>query len=147
LSGLQHLNPQKYVKPQDVLYSSNKNYLRKDDSAKSGSNSAHHTSSTNSTKLLSDNYNASFQHYIQNLSPTASIDYTLWKAVKRIKYIPLSSPHFKQLKARTNIAKAHSFANHLASVFQPHPTNLPDEKEALVHLLESPYQLDPLPLH
>jgi hypothetical protein len=49
-------------------------------------------------ELLSDNYNASFQHYIQNLSPTASTDYSLWKAVKRIKHIPSSSPHFKQLK-------------------------------------------------
>jgi hypothetical protein len=40
-------------------------------------------------QLLSDNYNASFQ---QNLSPTASTDYSLWKAVKRIKHIPSSSP-------------------------------------------------------
>jgi hypothetical protein len=51
-------------------------------------------------QLLSDNYNASFQNYIQNFSPTASTDYSLWKAVKRIKHIPSSSPpHFKQLKA------------------------------------------------
>jgi hypothetical protein len=49
-------------------------------------------------QLLSDN-NASFQHYIQNLSPTASTDYSLRKAVKKIKHIPSSSPHYKQLKA------------------------------------------------
>jgi hypothetical protein len=40
-------------------------------------------------------------------------------------------------------AKAHAFANFLASVFQPHSTNLPDEEEPLVRLLESPYQLEP----
>jgi hypothetical protein len=44
------------------------------------------------------------------------------------------------------IAKAHAFVNHLASAFQPNPTNLPDEEEPLVRLLEFPYQLEP-PLH
>jgi hypothetical protein len=81
-------------------------------------------------QLLSDNYNASFQHYIQNLSPTASTDYSRWKAVKRIKHIPSSFPPLLTPQGawtHTNIAKAHAFANHLASVFQPHPTNLPDE--------------------
>jgi hypothetical protein len=40
------------------------------------------------------------------------------------------------------IDKAHTFANHLASVFQPHTsTNLPGEEVPLIRLLESPYQL------
>jgi hypothetical protein len=50
-------------------------------------------------QLLSDNCNASFQHYIQNLSPAPSTDYFLWKVVKRMKHAPSLSPHFKQLKA------------------------------------------------
>jgi hypothetical protein len=46
--------------------------------------------------------------------------------------------------ARTNTEKAHAFATHLAKVFQPHPSeNEPEEKEALIHLLETPYQLEP----
>jgi hypothetical protein len=86
---------------------------------------------------------------MQNLSPTTSTDYSLWKAVKRIKHIPSSFPPLQTAQgtwARTNIAKAHAFANHLASVFQPHHTNLPDEEELLVRLLQSRYQLEP-PLH
>jgi hypothetical protein len=47
--------------------------------------------------------------------------------------------------AHTNFAKVQAFVNHLALVFQPHPTNLLDEEEPLVSLLESPYQLEPSP--
>jgi hypothetical protein len=46
--------------------------------------------------------------------------------------------------ANSNIDKAHAFANHLANVFQPHPSeNSPEEDEALTQLLETPYQLEP----
>jgi hypothetical protein len=48
--------------------------------------------------------------------------------------------------ARTNIDKAQTFANHLASVFKPNPSNsLPEEEEPIIFLLESPYQLEPPP--
>jgi hypothetical protein len=48
--------------------------------------------------------------------------------------------------ARTNIDKAQTFANHLASVFQPNPSNnSPEEEEPIISLLESPYQLEPPP--
>jgi hypothetical protein len=47
---------------------------------------------------------------------------------------------------RTNIDKAQTFANHLASVFQPIPSNnSPEEEEPIISLLESPYQLEPAP--
>jgi hypothetical protein len=50
--------------------------------------------------------------------------------------------------ARTNIDKAQTFANHLASVFQPNPSNnSPEEEEPIISLLESPYQLEPPPQH
>jgi hypothetical protein len=39
---------------------------------------------------------------------------------------------------------AHAFAKHLADVFQLHPSeNESEEEEALIQLLESPYQLEP----
>jgi hypothetical protein len=49
---------------------------------------------------------------------------------KKIKHISSSSSSLRTAQgtwARTNIAKAHAFANNIASLFQPHPsTNLPD---------------------
>jgi hypothetical protein len=40
--------------------------------------------------------------------------------------------------------KAHAFAEYLANVFQPHPSDIePKEEEALIQLLETPYQLKP----
>jgi hypothetical protein len=46
--------------------------------------------------------------------------------------------------ARSNVEKAHLFAEHLAKVFQLHPSeNKPEEKESLIQLLETPYQLEP----
>jgi hypothetical protein len=46
--------------------------------------------------------------------------------------------------ARSNIEKANTFAEHLANVFQPHRSeNSHVEEEALIHYLETPYQLDP----
>ncbi|PNF20480.1 RNA-directed DNA polymerase from mobile element jockey [Cryptotermes secundus] len=98
-------------------------------------------------QLLSNNFNESFQHYIQNLSPTASSNYSIWKAVKKNKHITTPSPPLLTPQgtwASTNSTKAHTFANHLASVFQPHPSNnLPEEENSIINYLESPYQLDP----
>jgi hypothetical protein len=47
--------------------------------------------------------------------------------------------------ARSNVEKAHAFAEHLANVFQPHLSeNEPEgeEEEALMQLLVTPYQLE-----
>jgi hypothetical protein len=100
-------------------------------------------------QLLSDNHNACFQQYIQNLSPTASTDYSLWKAVRKSKHITPPSPPLQTAQgtwARTNTGKAQTLANHLASVFQPNPSNnSPEEEEPIISLLESPYQLEPPP--
>jgi hypothetical protein len=42
------------------------------------------------------------------------------------------------------VEKAHAFAEHLANVFQPHPSeNEPAEEETLIQLLETPYRLKP----
>jgi hypothetical protein len=46
--------------------------------------------------------------------------------------------------ARSNVKKAHTFAEHLANVSQPHLSeNEPEEEEALIQLLGTPYQLEP----
>jgi hypothetical protein len=44
----------------------------------------------------------------------------------------------------SNVEKAQAFAEHLANVLQPHPSeNEPEAAEAIIQLLESPYQLEP----
>jgi hypothetical protein len=43
---------------------------------------------------------------------------------------------------RSNVEKAHAFAEHLVKDFQPHPSENESE-EALTQLLEIPYQLEP----
>jgi hypothetical protein len=78
---------------------------------------------TRELKLV-DNSNAYFQAFLQDLSPTASTDYSLWMVVKRTKETTNSSLPLQTARgtwARTNIEKAQTFAEHLASVFQPHP--------------------------
>jgi hypothetical protein len=75
---------------------------------------------------------------------------TPWKTTKKLKKVtqtstPLWTP--QGTWARTNVDKAQAFANHLATVFQPHPpepNSLPDD--TLTSLLETPFQLKP-PVH
>jgi hypothetical protein len=77
----------------------------------------------------------------------ASTNYSLWKAIKKTKQITKSSPPLRATQgtwARSDIENADTFAEHLANVFQPHCTdNSPVEEEALIHYLETLYQLDP----
>jgi hypothetical protein len=42
-------------------------------------------------QLLADTNNASFQTFLQDLSPAASTDYSLWKAAKKAKQATNSS--------------------------------------------------------
>jgi hypothetical protein len=69
----------------------------------------------------------------------------MWKATKEIKQVKKPSLRTSQgTWARNNVEKAHTFAQRLANVFQPHPSeNEPQEEEALIQLLETPYQLEP----
>jgi hypothetical protein len=74
-------------------------------------------------------------------------DFSLWKATKEIKQVkkpsaPLRTP--QGTGERSNVKTAHTFAKHLANGFQPHPSgHEPEEQEALIQLLETPYQLEP----
>jgi hypothetical protein len=80
-------------------------------------------------QLLADTNNASFQT-LQNLSPTASTDYSLWKAAKKAKQaINYSHPlRTRETWARMNTEKAQTLADHLTSVFQPHLSENPPFK-------------------
>jgi hypothetical protein len=98
-------------------------------------------------QLLISNKNDSIRTFLQGLTSTESTDYSLWKTMKKIKQVkeyfaPLRTP--QGTWARTNTEKAYTFAKHLAKVFQPHPSeNEVEEEEAIIHLLETPYQPDP----
>jgi hypothetical protein len=73
-----------------------------------------------------------------------STDYSLWKATKKIKQVKKLSPPLRTSQgtwARSIVEKAHAFAEYLANVFQPHPSENEPKEEALTRLLETPYQL------
>jgi hypothetical protein len=65
--------------------------------------------------------------------------------IKKIKEVKKYSAPLRTQQGtwvRTNIEKAHTFTEHLAKVFQPHPSEIEsEEEEALTHFLEIPYQL------
>jgi hypothetical protein len=102
---------------------------------------------TQELKQLLNNKNDCMQTFLQGFTPTESTDYSLWKATKKIKHVKKPSPPLRTTQApwaRSNIEKAHAFAEHFANVFQLHPSeNEPEEEEALIKLLEIPYQLEP----
>jgi hypothetical protein len=66
----------------------------------------------------------------------------VWKTTKRLKTVPQISTPLRTPQrtwARTNADKAQAFANHLASVFQPHPPepdSLPDWKRSRISMME-----------
>jgi hypothetical protein len=90
-------------------------------------------------QLLNNNtQNNCIQTFMQGLTPTESTDYSLWKATKKIKQVKKSSPPLRTSQGtwtRSNVEKAHAFAEHLAKVFQPHPSENEPGEEALAQLL------------
>jgi hypothetical protein len=88
------------------------------------------------------------QAYAFKLQPPASTGYSLWKTTKHLKRITRSSPPLRTPHgtwANSNIDKAQTFANHLATIFQPHLSiNHPNGEDAIAQLHETPYQLEPL---
>jgi hypothetical protein len=98
-------------------------------------------------QLLNDHKNYNIQTFLNGLTPTASTDYSLWKTTKKLKKVTQTSTPLRTPQgtwARTYADKEQAFANHLATVFQPHPlepNSLPDD--TLTSLLETPFQLEP----
>jgi hypothetical protein len=122
---------------------------KKEDSVDVGTDYEHQRAKDYLTQQhLNKNKNDYIQTFLQGLTPTESTDYSLWKAIKKIKQVKKPSPWLRTSQgtwARSNAEKAHAFAEHLANVLQPHPSeNEHEAEEALTQLLEIPYQLQPL---
>jgi hypothetical protein len=98
-------------------------------------------------QLLNNNKTDCIKTLLQRLTPTESTDHSLRRATKKIKQVKKPSPPLRVSQGtwtRSNVEKAHAFAEHLANVFQPHPSeHEPEEAEAFIQLLETPYQLEP----
>jgi hypothetical protein len=78
-------------------------------------------------QLLNNNRKDCIQTFLQGLTPTESTDYFLWREAKE------PSPPLRTSQgtwARSNVDKVHAFAEHLANVFQPYPSeNEPEYDE------------------
>lgn len=84
-----------------------------------------------------------FTEYSENLSPSASSDYSLWKATKHITNRPQSNlpPILKQdgSWAKSNLEKSEVFGTHFESVFKPHNDDNPSDQ--VLEYLDSPLQM------
>lgn len=98
-------------------------------------------------KLLIDRKNFSVQVYLENLTPTMSTEYSLWRATKKLKQPQQANPPIRlpdSTWAKTNQQKASAFAEHLEKVFQPFPAVIPHNEEEEIHqYLQAPFQLSP----
>lgn len=79
--------------------------------------------------------NDSVEAHLSKLDATASTDYSLWKATRKLKQPTVVSQPLRRTDgswARSEYEKASTFAEHLIQVFQPHPYEGPPEHKALV---------------
>jgi len=94
--------------------------------------------------LLQTLKNEGIQTYLQEMTPTKDTDYSLWKATRKIKQPQYQIPPIRinhNPWARTDKQKAMAFAQHLASVFQPFPSQLTaTEEETITNELYVPHQ-------
>lgn len=94
-------------------------------------------------KLLKCVDNNHIEQEIQNLGPTKSTDYSLWKITKKLKNEPkINYPIRKSGNSwtKSNLEKAYTFANHLYDVFTPNSSEEPPK--CLETFLNEPHQLD-----
>lgn len=81
-------------------------------------------------KLIYDYNNSIVEQNLSYLTNTKSTDYSLWKVTKRLKRPQQQNPPIKKPNgewAKYNADKAETFANHLAGVFTPVPTQQDNE--------------------
>lgn len=97
-------------------------------------------------KMLTDYKNQGIKKFLENLSPSESTDYSLWKVTKKIKQPQHSKPPIRTQDgnwARTDENIVNTFADHLSNVFKPFPMEtLPEEQESIQQILDAPYQMD-----
>jgi hypothetical protein len=81
---------------------------------------------------------STYTYKIQRLFPLESD--------QKSKHVKSPTPPLQtsqETSPRSSVEKAHSFAKHLADVFQPHPTENEPEEEELFQIRDSPCQLEP----
>ncbi|GAB0092838.1 RNA-binding protein 39 [Sergentomyia squamirostris] len=96
-------------------------------------------------EMLEKVRNESVAHYLQNLSPTESTDYSLFKATKKINQPKKTIPPIRKSDgtwARTDEEKASTFAQHLKEVFSPWSSEN-DVDDDIDDFLGAPGQLCP----
>lgn len=74
--------------------------------------------------ILDKDRNDGFHNYLTGLDATASSDYSLWKATRKLKRPVNVSPPIRKSDgtwARTDQEKAETFSEHLTNVFTPYP--------------------------
>jgi hypothetical protein len=89
-------------------------------------------------QLLHHHKNDGIQNFLHGLTPTASTNYSLWKTTKKLKTVTQPSTPVRTSQrtwARSNAEKAQAFAHHLASIFQPHPSDPSSTPEATLSSL------------
>jgi hypothetical protein len=135
-------------RPLTAPSSSNRSSLKKEDSAKNGNATGHQHAKNYSTGLCKSLNSASMNTKI----PTSKRSYTVLpprpppitpcgKLQKKLKPVTQTSSPIRTLQgawARSNAEKAQAFANHLATIFQPPPSD-----PTSTSLLETPFQLEP----
>jgi hypothetical protein len=65
--------------------------------------------------------------YLKSLTATEATDYSLWKAIKRLKNLQVHVPPIRTNKgewAKSNIQKADLFAEYFKTVFMPYPSDI-----------------------
>jgi len=95
--------------------------------------------------LLHNLKDEGIQDYLKGLTPTEVTDYSLWKAIRKMKRPQPRIPPVRinhNTWARMDKQKATAFAEHLASVFQPFPSRLSVmEEEPLNNGFNTPHQM------
>lgn len=92
--------------------------------------------------------NKSFTEYLQNLSPSADTNYSLWKATKHLKQPRDQIPPIRKSDgtwAKTDGEKVEVFGRYLEEVFQPlPPANGINDDEIYAFLEENEQQMEPI---
>ena len=96
--------------------------------------------------MLANYKNRNFQNYLEGLSPTASTEYSLWKATRSISKSVQPQPPIRKADnswAKNDRDKAETFATHLDNVFSPNVAMPPDYIMSKVSSnLQATYPLD-----
>ncbi|KAH9630294.1 hypothetical protein HF086_012479 [Spodoptera exigua] len=93
-------------------------------------------------RTLEKDLNDGVHTYLTGLDATASSDYSLWKATRKLKRPINVAPPIRKSDgtwARTDQEKARTFSEHLSNVFTPHPYDgSPEDAAEITNCLNIP---------